>query len=95
MLFTGGTGDKSRVLAMACQESIDGGPGRHTKSNAATLRLFTGGSVSVASDSYRPTSRVATESLSGPRSVQAVLSLGFWDEGVKKLATAFSAGRQG
>ena len=76
---------------MAVRRDWEAGPKSRTRSNAATLRLFNAGSVSVGSESYRPTSSVGVESSSGPRSVQVVLSFGFWDEGVKKLATAFSA----
>lgn len=63
-----------------------------SRSKAITFRLDCCAPVlELASGSYLPTSRVAGLVASGARSDQVVLSLGFCDAGVKKLATAPSA----
>jgi len=63
---------------------------QHTRSKAAIFLLLESGSASFLSGWYRPTRSVAGVSSSGARSVQIVLSFGFWEVGVKKFATADS-----
>ena len=98
MFLSRGWHNKRRVLKTVneCQAVSRHAGVYHTRSKAAIFLLlavcsFFSGTVS---GSYLPTRSVAGVSSFGARSVHIVFSFGFWDVGVKKVATADSVQRR-
>ena len=94
IFLAGGGGDQGRVLSRSMiriwKVKFCGKGWASTRSKAAIFLLLTWSFAGAFSGTYLATRRVAGESAPGLLSVQVVRSFGFWDVGVKKLATALS-----